>query len=117
LVKNSEAVLKKQLLLGTTNPAKVSIVRAALAPLPVDPRPNAGLGVSALIAALLIYLVSLAGHYLQVTALLRGASQAQPPIWTAVNIAALAAWLVFAGLGAVRHRSRHVPSVHHDRGA
>ena len=36
MIKTCEAPLKKRLLLGTTNPAKVSIVRAALDPLPVE---------------------------------------------------------------------------------
>ena len=63
-----------------------------------DPRPNAPLGVTALVVALLVYIVSLIGHYLQASALIRGAYQEQQNIWAIVNGVAIGAWLISAGL-------------------
>jgi hypothetical protein len=70
----------------------------------VDPRPNAHLGVAALVTALLIYVVSLIGHFLQVTSFLQGAYPDRQNTWVVVNGVAIVAWFVLAGLEIVRHK-------------
>jgi hypothetical protein len=70
----------------------------------VDPRPNAPLGVAALATALLVYIVSLIGHYLQVTAFLQGASPDRQNTWVVVNAVAIVTWFVLAGLEVVRYK-------------
>jgi hypothetical protein len=70
----------------------------------IDPEPNARLGIITLATALLIFAVSLVGHYLQVSALLQGQYADQQIAWRVVNGTALVFWLICAGVEMIRYR-------------
>jgi hypothetical protein len=71
----------------------------------IDPEPNARIGIIALAMALLILPISLAGHYLQVSALMQGRYADQQIAWRVVNGIALLFWFICAGVEMIRHKN------------
>jgi hypothetical protein len=72
----------------------------------VDPEPNPRIGIVAFATALLVFIVSLVGHYLQVSALLQGRYADQQIAWRVVNVIVLVLWFICAGVEMIRRKRR-----------
>ena len=68
----------------------------------LEAKPNPFLGKAVLIMTLVIYGLSVVGHYVQVNALAKGTFEAQQKAWGGVNILMLVVWFIFACIGAFR---------------
>ena len=68
----------------------------------VEAKPNPFLGKAVLIMTLVIYGLSVVGHYAQVNALAQGTFEAQQKAWGGVNTLMLVVWVIFGCIGAFR---------------
>ena len=73
----------------------------------VEAKPNPFLGKAVLIMTLVIYGLSVVGHYAQVNALAQGTFEAQQKTWGGVNTLMLVAWFIFGCIGAFRWVRSH----------